>query len=73
MLARRTWEHQQRLYGGFTSRYSATRLVWYEEHSSWSAALQREKTIKHWPRRWKINLIEAMNSEWFELSKEFNR
>jgi len=25
-------------------------------------AVQREKNIKHWPRRWKIELIEKMNS-----------
>jgi len=32
-----------------------------------TSAIQREKTIKRYPRDWKINLIEAMNREWEDL------
>jgi putative endonuclease len=28
---------------------------------------QREKTIKHWPRAWKVRLIHAENPEWSDL------
>jgi putative endonuclease len=30
-------------------------------------AVQREKNIKHWPRQWKIELIEKMNPNWDDL------
>ena len=27
-------------------------------------AIQREKTMKEWPRAWKVNLIERENPHW---------
>ena len=30
-------------------------------------AIQREKTLKHWPRDWRINLIERENPHWTDL------
>jgi putative endonuclease len=30
-------------------------------------AIQREKTIKEWPRAWKLNLIERDNPHWVDL------
>ncbi len=30
-------------------------------------AIQREKNIKRWLRKWKIELIEDMNSNWDDL------
>jgi len=51
----------------FTSRYGVQRLVWYEEHFDIRNAIQREKSLKRWPRQWKIELIEKTNPEWFEL------
>ena len=30
-------------------------------------AIQREKTMKEWPRAWKINLIEETNPHWDDL------
>ena len=32
------------------------------------SAIQREKNIKKYPRKWKLNLIEAINPEWEDLS-----
>ncbi|PZF76061.1 GIY-YIG nuclease family protein [Aestuariivirga litoralis] len=66
-LPRRIYEHRMGLLGGFTSRYGVTRLVLYEEYPRFMDAVQREKNIKHWPRAWKINLIEAGNPEWIDL------
>jgi putative endonuclease len=31
------------------------------------AAIQREKTMKKWPRQWKVNLIERDNPQWADL------
>jgi putative endonuclease len=66
-LSRRVFEHREGLTPGFASRYGCRRLVWYEEHFDMRDAISREKAIKRWPRRWKIDLIEAMNPNWNEL------
>ena len=49
-LGRRAYEHRERARRGFTSRYGATRLVWYEPHELIALAAQRERTIKHYAR-----------------------
>jgi len=41
-------------------------LVYYEQYDDIRTAIQREKTIKHWPRAWKVRLIHGMNPEWKE-------
>lgn len=66
-LIRRIFEHRNKLVGGFTKRYGVTRLVYFEEHATALAAIQREKNIKHWPREWKIDLIVSMNPDWRDL------
>jgi putative endonuclease len=66
-LARRVFEHKQRLGTGFTNRYGAIRLVWYREYVDIGDAIVDEKRIKKWRRDWKISLVEEMNPEWQEL------
>ncbi|MBL8703989.1 MAG: GIY-YIG nuclease family protein [Rhodospirillales bacterium] len=66
-LARRINEHREGLVDGFTSRYGVTQLVYYERHEDIRGAIQREKTMKHWPRQWKINAIAAFNPDWADL------
>ena len=66
-LARRIPEHKQRKGSHFTARYGVQRLVWYEEHFDIRDAIQREKSLKRWPRQWKIDLIEKTNPDWNEL------
>ena len=65
-LSRRVHEHSQR-HKGFTAKYGAIRLVWYEEHEDIASAIQREKLLKRWRRQWKIDLIESVNPEWNDL------
>jgi putative endonuclease len=48
---------------GFTRRYGLKRLVYCEHHETISAAIQRERNMKHWSRSWKVRLILAMNSD----------
>jgi putative endonuclease len=71
-LLRRAFEHRHGLVQGFTKRYGLTQLVYYEEHAEILAAIQREKNIKHWPRGWKIQLIERMNPDWLDLYPALN-
>ena len=42
-------------------------LVWYEQHDTAESAIKREKQIKKWERRWKIQMIEAANPYWNDL------
>jgi putative endonuclease len=67
-LARRVWEHKQKVVPGFSRRYGVDRLVWFEAHESADTALRREKQIKEWKRDWKINLIERENRHSIDLS-----
>jgi putative endonuclease len=52
---------------GFTKRYGVHQLVWYELHESIESAIEREKQIKEWKRKWKLELIEAANRDWRNL------
>jgi len=63
-LAHRAWQHREGLIDGFTKQYGLKCLVWYEWRDDIRAAIQREKTMKHWPRAWKVRLIHAMNPDW---------
>lgn len=69
-LARRAWQHREGVVEGFTQRYRLKRLVWAEYHDDIRSAIQREKNIKHWPRAWKVDLIEAQNPEWNDLYEQ---
>ena len=66
-LARRVWEHKNKVVPGFTKRYGIDRLVWFEVHDLAATALRCEKQIKEWKRDWKINLIEQENRHWVDL------
>ena len=70
-LARRVYEHKNKLVPGFTSKYNITQLVHYEETNDVQVALAREKQIKGWLRSKKIVLIESVNPEWKDLSLEW--
>ena len=66
-LAKRVWQHKNNLVEGFTKRYSIHQLVWYELHDTMENAVIREKRIKEWKRKWKLDLIEEMNPAWKDL------
>ena len=67
-LPRRIYEHKQKQIPGFTRRYNLTRLVWFECHSGPKSAIAREKQIKTWSRRKKVELINDTNPSWVDLS-----
>ena len=69
-LIKRVWEHKNDLVEGFTKRYGVHILVWYELHSNMESAITREKAIKEWKRRWKLELIEGINPDWRDLYDE---
>ena len=66
----RVWQHKNKTVKGFTSKYGADRLVWFETHDSRAAAFTRERQIKEWKRAWKLELIEKANPDWSDLYNE---
>ena len=64
----RTVEHKNKIYQGFTAKYSVNILVYFEEHETYEEAVTREKQLKKWKRIWKLNLIEKENPNWNDLS-----
>jgi putative endonuclease len=66
-LVKRVCEHKHDLVEGFSKKYGVHTLVYYEVGGSYEGTLQREKQIKEWQRKWKIELIEKHNPEWKDL------
>ncbi|WP_201282412.1 GIY-YIG nuclease family protein [Novosphingobium sp. TCA1] len=67
-LIRRLWQHRNDVLTGLTARYAVHRLVHFELFGDMERAIVREKQLKRWHRRWKINLINAENPEWRDLA-----
>ena len=49
------------------------RLVYVESYDDIEIAIQREKTLKRWPRVWKIRQIERDNPDWRDLFEDIHR
>ena len=71
-LKKRVWEHRTKAVDGFTQKYGVSHLVYVEIYNDVQQALQREKNIKKWPRKWKLELIEKDNPEWDDLYEVLN-
>ena len=69
-LARRIYEHKQGLVEGFTKKYNANKLIYYEIANDITEAIKREKALKQWYRKWKVELIEKDNPEWKDLFED---
>jgi putative endonuclease len=66
-LEGRAWEHRNEVQMGFTQKYKAINLVWFESHPNIVLAIKREKSLKRYLREWKIKLIESFNPTWMDL------
>ena len=69
-LIRRIWEHKNKLITGFTQKYNTDKLVYFEQCSDIESAINREKRLKRYDRKWKLELIEKENPEWRDLYNE---
>jgi len=69
-LNKRVWQHKSGLVDGFTKKYSVGMLVYYERFGNIDSAIVREKRLKKWNRKWKLELIEKFNPEWKDLFEE---
>ncbi len=66
-LVARVRAHKEGRFEGFSKTYGCDLLVWWEPFAGMVEAIQREKTMKKWPRDWKLNVIERMNPQWEDL------
>lgn len=54
---------------GYTAQHTTTHLVYCESTRDVLAAIIREKQIKGWTRRKKLDLIEKMNPDWTDYAE----
>jgi putative endonuclease len=66
-LIKRVWQHREGVADGFTTAHHIKQLVWYEQHETMLSAIAREKAMKKWLRKWKLDTIEKMNPNWTDL------
>jgi putative endonuclease len=66
-LKRRIFEHKSKIIEGFTKKYGVDKLVHVEEFLTIEEAIFREKSMKKWLRKWKLDLIEKFNPNWDDL------
>ena len=71
-LLKRTYQHKNDLLAGFSKKYQVHDLVHYEQFGGANAAIAREKQLKVWKRKWKLELIEKTNPGWKDLYKEIS-
>jgi len=63
-LIRRVYEHKNKLIEGFTEKYNVDKLVYYELFNDPINAITREKQLKGYSRKKKVELINSFNPEW---------
>jgi putative endonuclease len=66
-LLKRSWQHREGVFPGFSQKWGCKKLVWFEPHDMIAAAIGREKSIKSYRRKNKINMIERINPDWRDL------
>ena len=72
-LERRVSEHKQGLIDGFTRKYRVTRLVYVEEYDRPGEMVARERQLKGWTRRRKLELIHTQNPEMMDYARRTAR
>jgi putative endonuclease len=70
-IKKRVYDHKNKLIPGFTEKYNINRLVYYETFDDVYSAIAREKTIKGWLRKKKIELIQKTNPDWKDLARDW--
>ena len=67
-LIRRVHEHKNGLFKGFTKKYNADKVVYFEVFDDPENAIRREKQIKAGSRQKKIDLINGFNPDWQDMT-----
>ena len=66
-LIERMLQHKTGKVKGFTQKYKANILIYYEQFKDVYEAKAREKSMKKWNRACKEELINKSNPEWKEI------
>ena len=69
-LIKRVYEHENKFVKGFTKDYNVDKLGYYEVYDNIESAIKREKQIKKYYRKEKLDLIEINNPDWHDLYQE---
>ena len=69
-IRKRTGQHKEKFFSGFTQKYNVDKLVYYEWFDRLENMVKRERQLKKWNRNWKIRLIIQKNPEWRDLYDE---
>ncbi|MFH1881504.1 MAG: GIY-YIG nuclease family protein [Planctomycetota bacterium] len=70
-IKKRVFEHKNKLIPGFTKKYNITRLLYFETFGDVYSAIAREKTVKGWLRKKKIELTRKTNPDWKDLAEDW--
>ena len=70
-LLQRGLDHRNGRFDGFAKKYGCALLVWWEQHSEMNEAIAREKQLKRYTRKKKLELVEADNPQWLDLYEDF--
>jgi len=70
-LESRVQDHKQKASDGFTAKYNINKLVYYEEYDYIYDAIEREKQLKKWSRKKKVDLIKNINPNLDDLSQDW--
>ncbi len=71
-LEKRVFEHKNWIIEWFTKKYECHNLVYFEKFNNINEAIESEKKLKNWKRKWKEDLIEKENPYWEDLSKKWS-
>jgi len=66
-LIKRIWEHKNKVVKDFSNKYNLNKLVYFEIVNDPYNMVNRERQMKKWERKWKINLIEKENPNWEDI------
>ena len=72
-LAKRVERHKEGRGSKFVRRHNLAILVYYEKVNGYREARSRERRLKWWKRKWRLALIEQMNPEWRDLSRDIGK
>lgn len=63
-LSCRAEQHvESRCQSSFTRKYNVNRVIYFETYASIQVAIAREKQLKRWSRKKKLELIYSVNPE----------
>lgn len=71
-LLERIWDHKVGKGCDFTKKYKVRYLVYFEKFPNINEAIQREKQLKNWHHKWKLNLIKKANPTLKDLWEDIN-